>query len=108
MKILGIAAGFGIQVIAVGAGLGMLMARWPQIGIELRWLGAGCASYLGWRLLRSRRGSSRCGVELLSFGEVAARQFLNPVAWLISLVTGTLLLPPYLHQVLTCGVAGRI
>jgi threonine/homoserine/homoserine lactone efflux protein len=108
MKLLGIAAGFGIQVVATGGGLGMVQARWPQLDIDLQWLGIGCASYLGWKLLRSRHAGTGGGGELLTFGEVAALQLLNPAAWLLSLATATLLLPPPLQQVLSGGFPGRI
>lgn len=107
MKLLGIAAGFGIQVVAVGGGLGMLQARWPQLDIDLRWLGIGCAAYLSWKLLRSRQAGAGGG-EALTFDEVAALQLLNPTAWLLSLATATLFLPPPLQQVLSGGFPGRI
>jgi threonine/homoserine/homoserine lactone efflux protein len=107
MKFLGIAAAFGIQVIAMGGGLGMLLARWPQLDRDLQWLGIGCASYLGWKLLRSRHAGLGGG-EPLTFGEVAALQLLNPTAWLLSLATATLFLPPPLQQVLSGGFPGRI
>jgi threonine/homoserine/homoserine lactone efflux protein len=107
MRLLGIAAGFGMQVVAVGGGLGMLLSRWPQLNIDLQWVGIGCAAYLGWKLLRSQQAGTGGG-EPLSFGEVAALQFLSPSAWLLSLAATTLFLPPPLQQVLSGGFPGRI
>ena len=108
MRHLGIAAGFGIQVLAVCAALGMLLACMPHLGSALQWIGAGCAVYLGWRLLRSRDVRAACGGAPLTFSEVAAVQFLNPRAWLTSLAAATLFLPPELEQVLTGAFPGRI
>jgi threonine/homoserine/homoserine lactone efflux protein len=108
MRLLGIAAGFGIQVVAMGGGLGMLLARWPQLDSDLQWLGIGCASYLGWKLLRSRHARTGGDRQPLTFGEVAALQLLNPMAWLLSLAMATLFLPPPLQQVLSGGFPGRI
>ncbi len=108
MRLLGIAAGFGMQVVAMGGALGMLLSRWPQLDIDLRCVGIGCAMYLGWKLLHSRHAGAGGGNAPLSFGEVAALQFLSPTAWLLSLATATLFLPPPLQQVLTDGFPGRI
>jgi len=108
MKLLGIAAGFAIQVVAVGGGLGLLLARWPQLDIDLHWLGTACAAYLGGKLLHSRHAGTGGGGEPLTFGEVAALQFLNPTAWLVSVAAATLFLPPPLQQVLAGAFAGRI
>ncbi len=95
----GLAAGFGIQVIAVCGGLAILQAHWPQLHGALQCLGAGCLLLLAWSMLgwRARLNLSGAGD---TFWESAARQLLNPKAWLLSLTAATLLLPAQLEQAL--------
>lgn len=105
--LLGAAAVFGIQVVAVGGGLGVLLARSPPLHGALRYTGAGCLLYLGWQLLRQRRAGCASGTQGNTFGE-AALQFLSPKGWLMSLAVVTLLLPAQWEQVLAGSYAGRI
>ncbi len=105
---LGAAAVFGIQVVAVCGGLGILLMRWPQLYAALQCMGAGCLLYLGWQLLRQRGTASGCAGELVTFWEAASLQFLNPNTWLMSLAAATLLLPLQLEQRLTDGFVGTI
>ena len=107
-RLLGCAAGFGLQGIAVCGALGLLLARWPHLAMALQWLGIGSALYLGWQTLHSRTAGGACNGGPATFCEVAARQFLNPRAWLICLVAATLLLPAPLQRVLTGGFPGTI
>jgi threonine/homoserine/homoserine lactone efflux protein len=106
-QLLGIAAGFAIQTIALCAGLGMLLSRWPELQGLLHGAAAGCLVYLGWQMLRARSATGAAGEPIL-FWEAAARQFLNPWAWLISATAAMLLLPLALEQVLTAGYTGAI
>ena len=105
---LGAAAVFGIQVVAVCGGLGMLLTRSPQLHGTLQSAGAGCLLYLGWRLLRRRGAGSLGGRSVSTFGEAAALQFLSPKAWLMALAAATLLLPVQWEQVLAAGYSGGI
>jgi threonine/homoserine/homoserine lactone efflux protein len=101
-------AAFAIQVVAVGSGLGILLARSAQLHGALQCAGAGCLLYLGWQLLRHHRAHSGAGAAFSTFGEAAALQFLNPKAWLMALATATLLLPAQWEQVLADGFAATI
>jgi threonine/homoserine/homoserine lactone efflux protein len=104
----GIAAGFWIQIVAVCGGRVMLLTRWPQLHGALQCLGATGLLYLAWSLLRVRAagpGSADC---VTTFWEVAARQLLNPRAWLMSLAMATLLLPAQLEQALAHCCAATI
>ncbi len=91
--LLGVAAGLWIQLVAVCGGLVMLLWRWPQVHGALQCLGAGLLLYLGRSLLGLRRPRQGGDGGFISFGEAAARQLLNPRAWLMSLTAATLLLP---------------
>lgn len=107
---LGICAGFALQLLAVCAGLGALFSRWPQLQDGLRWLGAVYLIYLGWRLLRPAEANARHAPRPLTLFEAAAFQFLNPKAWVMNLTAATLFLPRELAPavaaayMLVCGV----
>jgi threonine/homoserine/homoserine lactone efflux protein len=107
-QLLGIAAGFAIQTVALCAGLGMLLSRWPDLQGILHAMAAACLVYLGWQLLRARSATAGAAGEPMLFWEAAARQFLNPWAWFISATAAMLLLPLALEQVLTAGYTGAI
>ena len=108
MAFLGATTVFGIQVVAVGGGLDILLTRWPQLYVALQCMGAGCLLYLGWQLLRQRGTASGAAGELVTFWEAASLQFLNPKTWLMSLAAATLLLPLQLERILTDGHVGTI
>src|SRR5580693_5367802 len=50
---LGISAGFGVELLAVCAGLGAVFTRWPELQTVLRWVGALYLLFLGVRMLSS-------------------------------------------------------
>jgi threonine/homoserine/homoserine lactone efflux protein len=107
-QLLGIAAGFAIQSIALCAGLGMILIRWPELHGVSQGLAAGCVLYLGGPLLRGRGAIAAAPLEPVSFWEAAARQFLTPRAWLISATAAMLCLPVALEPVLMAGYTGAI
>jgi threonine/homoserine/homoserine lactone efflux protein len=90
---LGICAGFALQLLAVCAGLGAIFSRWPQLQDGLRWAGAAYLVYLGWRLLAPADADARHDPRPVKFLEAAAFQFLNPKAWVMNLTAATLFLP---------------
>ena len=100
---LGICAGFALQLLAVCAGLGAAFSRWPQLQDGLRWLGAAYLVWLGWRLLRPAQADARHAPRPLTFLEAAAFQFLNPKAWVMNLTAATLFLP---HELGAAAAAG--
>ena len=91
--ILGIAAGFVAQLLAVCAGLSALFDRWPALQSVLGWAGAAYLLYLGWQLLGRHEAKSRHHARPVSFLEAALFQFLNPKAWVMTLTAATLFLP---------------
>jgi threonine/homoserine/homoserine lactone efflux protein len=100
---LGICAGFALQLLAVCAGLGALFSRWPHLQDALRWVGAAYLVYLGWRLLTPAEGSARHAARPLTLLEAAAFQFLNPKAWVMNLTAATLFLPRELGPAAAAG-----
>jgi threonine/homoserine/homoserine lactone efflux protein len=107
-QLLGIAAGFALQTIALCAGLGMILVRWPGLHGALQAMAAAGVMYLGWQMLRRRGAPVGAGGDPASFWEAAARQFLNPRAWLISATAAMLCLPMALEPVLMAGYTGAI
>jgi threonine/homoserine/homoserine lactone efflux protein len=106
--ILGVSCGFGVQVAAVCAGLGVLFTRWPQVQWGLKWVGAAYLLYLGWQLLRAGGpGATRAGTPV-TFAEAAMFQFVNPKAWVISVTAATLFLPSQLGQLLATAYVSSI
>ena len=91
--LLGISFGFGVELLAVCAGLGAIFTRWPDLQTVLRWVGAAYLLYLGVRILRSGPASSRTTSRPVTFLEAAIFQFLNPKAWVMTITAATLFLP---------------
>ncbi len=91
--LLGISFGFGVELLAVCAGLGAIFTRWPELQTVLRWVGAAYLLYLGVRMLGSGPASSRTTSRPVTFLEAAIFQFLNPKAWVMTITAATLFLP---------------
>jgi threonine/homoserine/homoserine lactone efflux protein len=89
----GICVGFGIQLLAVCAGLGAIFTRWPELQMALRWVGAAYLIYLGWRMLSGAEARAGESHRPVTFHEAALFQFLNPKAWVMTLTAATLFLP---------------
>jgi len=99
---LGICSGFGVQLLAVCAGLGAIFTRWPELQAVLRWVGAAYLMYLGWRMLRGGETSAAQSRRPITFLEAAVFQFLNPKAWVMTLTAATLFLPRELNLLTAC------
>lgn len=86
--VLGISAGFLSMVLAVGLGLGALLARLPELDLALR---IACGLYVLWlalRIARSRALGSGGDVASrpIGFVQAALFQLVNPKAWAVALV----------------------
>jgi threonine/homoserine/homoserine lactone efflux protein len=90
---LGISVGFGIELLAVCGGLGVIFTRWPELQTALRWIGAIYLLYLGVRMLNSGPASAGATTRPVTFLEAAIFQFVNPKAWVMNLTAATLFLP---------------
>lgn len=91
--LLGVVAGFVVQLLAVCAGLSALFARWPALQSTLGWVGAAYLVYLGWRMLGLESARAGAATRPVSFLEAALFQFLNPKAWVMTVTSATLFLP---------------
>lgn len=86
---LGIGAGFLVLLLAIGLGLGAVLAAFPALHIGLKIAGGVYLLYLAWRIAMSRSLGGGKGEEQrpMTFLEAAAFQWVNPKAWMIA-VTG--------------------
>jgi threonine/homoserine/homoserine lactone efflux protein len=100
---LGISVGFGIELLAVCAGLGAIFTRWPDMQTALRWIGALYLLYLGARMLSAGPAKGGVSTRPVTFMEAALFQFLNPKAWVMTITAASLFLPHELG-VLAAGV----
>jgi threonine/homoserine/homoserine lactone efflux protein len=91
--LLGISVGFGVELLAVCAGLGAIFTRWPDLQTALRWVGAAYLLYLGVKMLGSNAASPSASSRPITFLAAAAFQFLNPKAWVMTITAATLFLP---------------
>jgi threonine/homoserine/homoserine lactone efflux protein len=90
---LGISVGFGIELLAVCAGLGAIFTRWPELQTVLRWVGALYLLYLGVRMLGSGPANGGASTRPVTFLEAAVFQFLNPKAWVMTITAASIFLP---------------
>ena len=78
---MGAASGSG----ALGAGLGAVFARWPQLYTLLQWVGAAYLVWLAWKIATAGRvQTGQAKPQPLNFWQAAAFQWVNPKAWLMS------------------------
>ena len=86
----GISAGFGVLLVAVGAGVGLVLTTLPQLFMVLKLLGGAYMLYLAWRIANSgpvEEGHSEA--RPMTFLEAAAFQWVNPKAWVMAVSFGT-------------------
>lgn len=83
---LGIGGGFLTLLLAVGFGLGTLLAAFPSLHLALKIAGGAYLLYLAWRIAMSRSmGSGSDGKgRPMTFLEAAAFQWVNPKAWVMA------------------------
>lgn len=82
---LGIAAGFFVLLMAVGLGLGAILAAFPALHLALKIVGAAYLIYLAWRLAMSRSLGQDGDAEArpMTALQAALFQWVNPKAWVM-------------------------
>ena len=108
-QVLGITAGFTSLLLAVGLGLGALLAALPALHVGLKLAGGTYLLYLAWRIATSRAigNGGAIGGRPLSFVESAAFQWLNPKAWVVALAAMAVYArpdAPFMSIALVCAV----
>ena len=81
----GIAVGFGSLLLAVGFGLGALLAKWPSLHLALKIAGGSYLLFLAWKIAGNRslaeQGTAARPITLV---QAAAFQWVNPKAWMMA------------------------
>jgi threonine/homoserine/homoserine lactone efflux protein len=79
--LLGIPLGVGTMVLAAAAGLGVLIATVPALGIGLKVVGSVYLLYLAWQVVGLADVKEADVASAPGFGESVAFQFVNVKAW---------------------------
>ncbi len=92
---LGVAIGFTVMIVAVGAGMATVLAAAPGLLGVIKWLSVAYLLYLAWKIAtapaKPLEGSS--GARPMTFLAAAAFQWVNPKAWTMALTAASAYLP---------------
>ena len=93
-QILGISAGLGVMVAAMGLGLGGVFKAWPVLHDVLKWVGGAYMLWLAWKIATAKGISDKeAGARPMTFLQAAAFQWVNPKAWAMALTAATTYTP---------------
>ena len=93
----GIAVGFWGLLLAVGLGLGALLAAMPNLALALKAAGGAYLLYLAWKIASSDTSGPRetAGTARpMSIAAAASFQWVNPKAWVMALTAMSLYTDP--------------
>jgi threonine/homoserine/homoserine lactone efflux protein len=83
---LGIALGYPVMLVVIGAGFGATIAQSEWVHAVLRVVGAGYMIYLAWRIATAAApGAAQARGRPMNVFEAALFQWVNPKAWVMSL-----------------------
>jgi len=86
LHILGISAGLGVMVVAMGWGLSGVFRTFPMLHEILKWAGAAYMLWLAWKIATATGINDKSATgQPMTFLEAAAFQWLNPKAWAMAL-----------------------
>jgi threonine/homoserine/homoserine lactone efflux protein len=94
LHILGISAGLGVMVVAMGWGLSGVFRTFPILHEILKWVGAAYMLWLAWKIATATGINDKSATgQPMTFLEAAAFQWLNPKAWAMALGAATTYTP---------------
>ncbi|MBO9559425.1 MAG: LysE family translocator [Caulobacter sp.] len=94
LHILGISAGLGVMVAAMGLGLGGVFKAFPVLHDVLKWVGGAYMLWLAWKIATAEGVSDKgVGAKPMTFLQAAAFQWVNPKAWAMALTAATTYMP---------------
>lgn len=110
---LGIGIGFVVLLLAVGFGLGAVLATFPVLHTALKIVGGAYLLYLAWKIAMSRSVESGGDdtAQPMTFLQAAAFQWVNPKAWVMAVTAMAVFsnpANPFLSVVLISAVFGII
>lgn len=83
---LGIAVGFFVLMLCVGAGLGAVLTAYPAVHTALKVVGGLYLLYLAWRIATAGAlGGAETRAEPMSFFAAAMFQWVNPKGWMMGM-----------------------
>jgi threonine/homoserine/homoserine lactone efflux protein len=80
----GIMTGVMLQICLVGAGLGVLFARFPELQTVLKFVGTIYMLWLAWRLWNAGGIKAADTARPIGFFEAMVFQFVNPKTWVMA------------------------
>ena len=85
--LIGISVGFVVLLLAVGLGLGALLAAFPASHLALKLAGGAYLIYLSWRIAMSRSldNGREATARPMTFLQAASFQWVNPKAWVMAM-----------------------
>lgn len=85
---IGIQIGFGLLLLAVGAGLGALLHALPALSLAMKVASAAYLLWLAWKIAFSKASVRDEGAEAkpITLFQAATFQIVNPKAWAMALV----------------------
>ncbi len=85
---LGIEVGFGLLLLAVGAGLGALIHAVPGLSVAMKVASALYLLWLAWKIAFAKAASSDVAADArpLTLAQAATFQLVNPKAWAMAVV----------------------
>jgi threonine/homoserine/homoserine lactone efflux protein len=90
----GTAAGMGVLVLAMAAGIGALLSAVPGAEFGVKLVGSAYLLYLAYRIASSHGPDRKVAARPLGVLGAAAFQFANPKGWLFALAAVGTFLPP--------------
>lgn len=92
----GIGFGFFTLLIGVGAGLGAVLAAFPQLHLVLKIAGGAYLLYLAWKIATSRTLGKEGDAKArpMTFVEASLFQWVNPKAWVMAVTAMALYADP--------------
>lgn len=94
LHILGISAGLGVMVVAMGWGLSGVFRAFPLLHEILKWVGAAYMLWLAWKIATAKGVNDKTAAgRPMTFLQAAGFQWLNPKAWAMAIGAATTYTP---------------
>ncbi|PHY12647.1 lysine transporter LysE [Caulobacter sp. B11] len=107
LHILGISAGLGVMVVAMGWGLSGVFKTFPILHEILKWVGAAYLLWLAWKIATAKGIHDKdVGGQPMTFLQAAGFQWLNPKAWAMALGAATTYTPEGSGSLMVLVLAG--
>lgn len=92
---LGVAIGFTVMIVAVGAGMATVLAVAPGLLGVIKWASVAYLLYLAWQIATAPVAplAGRSAARPLTFVQAAAFQWVNPKAWTMALTAVSAYIP---------------